>query len=275
MKTIIISLFYNIVRDLLKYQENDQLWQIYDKVLYFILEIYNCQNQFYDYSAIIQKNKCLKTTTDKLVLNINNNNINEDDKLYLQIKAQIIEEEKINNTSIFDSSMFKKEVTKKALKGNIYSNMLLAILYNEGIIMPQDTKKAIYYFKVLSYANDSFFMLCLIKTYQKNKNNELATDWKKLKEVLDITNDFYYISLDKTYEEYLSPNAIKLFKIILALRNRHMQKNQNILDLGIINYAMKSQKPLIEILENICCLNSDGYQLLMEEEYFENNQYNF
>lgn len=275
MRTIIISLFYNIVRDLLKYQENDQICEIYDKVLYFILEIYDCQNEFYECSAIIQKNKCLKTNADKLVLNINNNNINDEDKLYLQIKAQIIEEEKISNVVIFDSQIFMKEITKKALKGNINSNKLLAILYNEGVVVPQDSEKALYYFKVLSYANDSFSMLCLIKAYKQNNNLELAEDWTNLKEVIDITNNFYYVSLDKVYFEYLSKNAVNILKIIFALRNRHIQRDQDTLDLGIINYAIKSKKPLIEILENICLCNNDGYKLLVEEDFFNSNQYNF
>lgn len=275
MKTIIINQFYNVIRDLLKYEVNDQIREIYDKILYFILDIYNCQNEFDMYSHIIKKSKCLKINADKLALNINNDNITDDDKLYLQIKAQIIEEEKINNVIIFDSQIFKKEITKKVLKGNINSNKLLAIMYNEGIIVPQDNKKSLYYFQMLSYSNDSFSMLCLIKSYQKSNDNELATDWINLKDVLDINNNYYYVSLDKTYENTLSKNAIKILKIVFALRNRHLQKDQDILDLGIINYAMKSKKPLIEILENICCCNNDGYKLLMEEEYFDNNQFNF
>ena len=43
----------------------------------------------------------------------------------------------------------------------------------------------------------------------------------------------------------------------------------------MINYAIQSNRNLLEILGNISNLHIDGYQLLLKEQNIQNKKYNF
>ena len=275
MKTvIIIKEFFDTIRKLLKYELNDQICEIYDKVLYSILETFKCQNKFEECATIIEKTNCLKTVGDGLMLGVNIN-LCDQDRLYLQIKSEMINEEKIEKTKIFSKELFIDELTKDALAGNINSNKLLAVLYLEGLLVNPNLDKAIYFYQILAYANDKYSMQCLARLYNKNKQFELEQDWNKVIDIIDIYNDSYLMNINDTCYDILTLNSITILKKIYALRNRFILRQKLELEISMINYAIQSNRNLLEILGNISNLHIDGYQLLLKEQNIQNKKYNF
>lgn len=264
--------YFNTIKMLLKFEENDVIKDLCSKVLNHILQCVGGSNLLLECTGLIENTSCIKTLGDAVALDLEDD-IDSNKSFIFSLKAKILNDEKIKNLTSFDQDIFIDELTKSASNGDIYSCKLLAILNELGLIVDKnfDTAKLIY--KMISYTGDLYSLYYLINITKKNKDEN-----KVLKDVFDLYlkhQSLFIPVLNNDLAINYSEDVKGYVELILCNKNRIKNKKLELAEVVFLYYLVITNDDLDTKLSNICNISNDGYCLVLREKHFKNKKYGF
>lgn len=272
---LIMSEFYETMDSVLMFEWCKGNNELSSKVLELILRIYNQNHLVKECNRLLEKAATLQTITDCNILDFENIDLTNDERIILDIKAQRILKQKVEEVRVFDLDIIMEETKRNMLKGVIGACKLYAIC--NWLELNSDAKrlKAINLWETLAYSGDEFSMLALIYAYHTLKDDENEKVWNEVYHIIRNSKETLSPIIEENYYNNSSLGALQKSEIILSIMNASREKENELLNLAQIYYAINSKDTQDKKIENICNKETNYYILLLREKRIGKKKFGF
>lgn len=272
---LIMSEFYETMDSVLMFEWCKGNNELSSKVLDLILRIYNQNHLVKECNRLLEKAATLQTITDCNILDFENIDLTNDERIILDIKAQRILKQKVEEVRVFDLDIIMEETKRNMLKGVIGACKLYAIC--NWLELNSDAKrlKAINLWETLAYSGDEFSMLALIYAYHTLKDDENEKVWNEVYHIIRNSKETLSPIIEENYYNNSSLGALQKSEIILSIMNVSREKENELLNLAQIYYAINSKDTQDKKIENICNKETNYYILLLREKRIGKKKFGF
>lgn len=272
---LIMSEFYETMDNVLMFEWCKGNKELSSQVLNLILRINNQDHLYKECNKLLEKAATLQNITDCNILDFENIDLTNDERIILDIKAQRILKQKVEEVRVFDLDIIMEETKRNMLKGEVDACKLYAI-YN-WLELSNETKrlKAINLWETLAYSGDEFSMLALIYAYHILEDEENEKAWNEIYHIIRNSKETLSPIIEENYYNSSSLGALQKSEIILSIMNVNREKENGLLNLAQIYYAINSKDTQDKKIENICNKDTNYYILLLREKRIGKKKFGF
>lgn len=200
---------------------------------------------------VLEQTRELQTLADCNVLKLSMGEMTVDQSSFLDMKADNLKYYKVMENQVFDMDILLMDNRQAVIDGDPGALRLAACLSWLGLDSESSQSVALRYWQVLAYTGDYFAMEALEYAYTQRQDAENATLWKKIREIFAEADRNFTITVPEHYLQDEQKEAVNVAQVILAVRRRCADDDQEKLPVLLLQYAIDSKEDVAVKLHNL------------------------
>ena len=192
-----------------------------------------------------------QTVADCAMLKLSNGVLTRDNASFFDMRADCLKHYGISELQTFDVDILCMDTDQAIIEGDPGALRLGALLHWLQTGSESNSDAALRYWTVLAYTGEFFAMQALAYAYGKQGRAEESALWKAIYEICREADRRYTITVSEDMQQQFGDEAGDTAQVILAVRRRCADDNQELLPIPLLLYAIDSDDDVSTKLQNL------------------------
>ena len=236
---------------LLFWQRDNYLRDLEVRLMNLFLEICGEENYHDACMECLDVTASAQTVADCAMLKLSNSVLTRDNAGFFDMRADSLKHYGINELQTFDADILCMDTDQAIIDGDPGALRLGALLHWLRIGDESNPDAALRYWTVWHIPENFFAMKALAYGYGKQGKREESALWDAIHEICWEADRRYTISVSEDLFERFGDEAGSTAQVILAVRRRCADDNQELLPIPLLLYAIDSDDDVNTKLQNL------------------------
>ena len=247
----LMRLWFSNTARLLFWQRDRDLRDLEVQLMSLFLEICGKEDYLDACMDCLDETASASTVADCAMLKLSSGVLSRENACFFDMRADSLKHYKITELQSFDADILFLDTAQAIIDGDPGALRLGALLNWLHVAKEASEEAAIRYWTVLAYTGEQFAMEALAYAYGKQGNQEEAVLWRGVQEICQEADRRYMITVPEELAQRFSDKVVSVAQVILAVRRRCADDNQELLPIPLLLYAIDSDDDVHTKLENL------------------------
>lgn len=248
---LIMNCYFQSTGRLLFWQRDEAMQVLEDKILEFLLTVMGKIQYLESCKALLDEVAPMQTISDSAVLKLSDSLVDRNLVSYFDLKADALRRYEIAQNQMFDMDILLMDNRQSVIDGDPGALALGACLSWLGLDPESSPAAALRYWTVLAYTGDRFAMQALQYAYARQGDESNAQLWEQILQIFCETDRLFTITVPAHFLNELRQDAVDTAQVILAVRRKCADDNQELLPIPLLQYAIDSHEDVATKLQNL------------------------
>ena len=261
----LMRLWFSNTGRLLFWQRDDRMRQLEDQLMALFLEISE-RGAYHDRCMeALDMTAAAQTVADCAMLKLTHNVLTGDNACFYDMRSDSLKHYDVREVQNFDLDILCMDTAQAVIDGDPGALRLAALLNWLQIGADSSRAAAIRYWSILAYTGEFFAMQALAYAYHLEGNEEEAALWQAVHEICLEADRRYTITVPEHLWQRCGEEAGNVAQVILAVRRRCADDNQELLPIPLLLYAIDSDDDVHTKLENLYAPPETYHSMLVRQ----------
>lgn len=247
----LMRLWFSNTARLLFWQRDSRMCQLERKLMTLFLEISVQEGYFDACMEALDMTASAQTVADCAMLKLTSGVLTQDNACYFDMRSDSLKHYSIGQLQSFDEDILCMDTAQAVIEGDPGALRLGALLNWLRIGQDASREAAVRYWTILAYTGEFFAMQALAYAYEQEGKPEEAALWKAVQEICREADRCYTITVPEQLWQRFGEKAGNVAQVILAVRRRCADDNQELLPIPLLMYAIDSDDDINTKLGNL------------------------